>query len=96
MKEVSNKVLSNDYLSSYAEVLKNSTSVSLKTKRLRTMVCEIFNTKQFKSSFYERQIFITHQILLIESIIHTFILKIQQSLALEFKGFWSKHMEHIA
>ena len=54
MKEVSNKVLSNDYLSSYAEVLKNSTSVSLKTKRRRTMVCEIFNTKQFKSSFYER------------------------------------------
>ena len=52
--ERSLKFLSNDYLSSYAEVLKKFTSVSLKTKRLRTMVCEIFNTKQFKTSFYER------------------------------------------
>ena len=40
--EGSLKFLSNDYLSSYAELLENSTSVSMEAKRLRTMVYEIF------------------------------------------------------
>ena len=40
--ERSLKFLSNDYLSSYAELLEKSTSVSMETKRLRTMVYEIF------------------------------------------------------
>ena len=40
--EGSLKFLSNDYLSSYAELLEKSTSVSMETKRLRTMVYEIF------------------------------------------------------
>ena len=35
---------SNDYLSSYAELLEKSSSVSLETKRLPTRVCEIFKT----------------------------------------------------
>ena len=35
---------SNDYLSSYAELLEKSSSVSLETKRLPTRVYEIFKT----------------------------------------------------
>ena len=42
--ERSLKFPSNDYLSSYAEVLEKSTSVAMETKRLRTMVYEIFKT----------------------------------------------------
>ena len=47
----------NDYLSSYAELLEKSTSVSIETKRLCTMVYEIFKTlNAFKSNFHERYI----------------------------------------
>ena len=81
MKEVL-KFLSNDYLSSYSELLEKYSAVSLEIKRLCMMVCEILKTsvKQFKSSFYEI-CFITHQMLLMKSIIliYTSILKIQQS-----------------
>ena len=42
--ERSLKFLSNDYVSSYAELLEKSTSVSMETKRLRRIVYEIFKT----------------------------------------------------
>ena len=42
--ERSLKFLSNDYVSSYADLLEKSTSVSMETKRLRRMVYEIFKT----------------------------------------------------
>ena len=55
--EMSLKFLLNNYLSSYAERLEKSASVSMETKRIRTMVYEIFKTlNNLKSSFYERYI----------------------------------------
>ena len=42
--ERSLKLLSNDYLSSYAECLEKSTSVSMETKKLRRIIYEIFKT----------------------------------------------------
>ena len=42
--ERSRKFLLNDHLSSYVDLLEKSTSVSMETKRLRTMVYEIFKT----------------------------------------------------
>ena len=83
----------NDYLSSYAELLEKSTSVSMETKRLRTMVYEIFKTLNNLNPVFMKDIF--HQMLLVKSIVYTSILKIQQSLEIEFKGFWCKHMKHI-
>ena len=42
--ERSPEFLLNDYISSYAELLEKSTSVSMETERLRTMVYEILKT----------------------------------------------------
>ena len=50
INERSLKFLSNDYLSSSAELLEKSTSVSMENKRL------FQNADQFKCSFYERYI----------------------------------------
>ena len=44
MHETRLKFLLNDYLSCYAELLEKSTSVSMETKGLRPMLCEIFKT----------------------------------------------------
>ena len=49
--------LSNDYLSSYAELLEKSTSVSMETKRLRTMVYEIFKTLNNLNPVFMKDIF---------------------------------------
>ena len=47
----------NDYLSSYAELLEKSTSVSMETKRLHTMVYEIFKTLNNLSPVFMKDIF---------------------------------------
>ena len=47
----------NDYLSSYAELLEKSTSVSMETKRLRTMVYEIFKTLNNLNPVFMKDIF---------------------------------------
>ena len=55
--ERSLKFLLNDYLSSYAELLEKSTSVSMETKRLRTMVYEIFKTLNNLNPVFMKDIF---------------------------------------
>ena len=55
--ERSLKFLLNDYLSSYAELLVTSTSVSMETKRLRTMVYEIFKTLNNLNPVFMKDIF---------------------------------------
>ena len=55
--ERSLKFLPNDYLSSYAELLEKSTSVSMETKRLRTMVYEIFKTLNNLNPVFMKDIF---------------------------------------
>ena len=67
--ERSLKFLSNDYLSSYAELLEKSLSVSIETKRLRTMVCEIFKTLNNLNPVFIKDIFHYSPMLLIKSII---------------------------
>ena len=51
------KVLSNDYDSSYAELLGNSNSVSMEIKRLRTMLIEIFKTLNNQNPSFMKNIF---------------------------------------
>ena len=51
------RFLSNDYLSSYAELLEKSSSVSMETKRLRMMVCEIFKTLKYLNPVFMKDIF---------------------------------------
>ena len=58
--------LSNDYLSRYAERLEKYSSVSLETKRLCMMVCEIFKTLNNLNPVFRKDIFhhspnITHK-----------------------------------
>ena len=77
----------------YAERLEKSTSVSMEIKILCMMVYEIFKTLNNLNPVFMKDIF--HQMLLVKSIVYTSILKIQQSLEIEFKGFWCKHMKHI-
>ena len=55
--ERSLKFLLNDYLSSYAELLEKSTSVSMETKRLRTTVYEIFKTLNNLNPVFMKDIF---------------------------------------
>ena len=55
--ERSVKFLLNDYLSSYAELLEKSSSVSMETKRLRMMVCEIFKTLKYLNPVFMKDIF---------------------------------------
>ena len=55
--ERSLKFLLNDYLSNYAELLEKSTSVSMETKRLRTMVYEIFKTLNNLNPVFMKDIF---------------------------------------
>ena len=51
------KFLSNDYLRSYAELLEKSTSVSMETKRLRSIVYEIFKTQHNLNPIFMKYIF---------------------------------------
>ena len=55
--ERSLKCLLNDYLSNYADLLEKSTSVSIETKRLRTMVYEIFKTLNNLNPVFVKDIF---------------------------------------
>ena len=55
--EMSLKFLLNDYLSSYAERLEKSTSVSMEIKRIRTMVYEIFKTLNNLNPVFMKDIF---------------------------------------
>ena len=55
--ERSLKFLSNDYVSSYAELLEKSLSVLMETKRLRTIVCEIFKTLNNLNPVFMKDIF---------------------------------------
>ena len=55
--EKSQKFLSNNYLSSYAELLEKSTLVSMETKRLRMMVYEIFKTLNNLNPVFMKDIF---------------------------------------
>ena len=55
--EISLKFLLNDYLSSYAERLEKSASVSMETKRIRTMVYEIFKTLNNLNPVFMKDIF---------------------------------------
>ena len=58
-KKFQNKVekIHEHYLSSYAELLKKSTSVSIETKRLHTMVSEIFKTLNNLNPVFMKDIF---------------------------------------
>ena len=53
--------LSNDYLSSYGELPEKSTSVSMETKRLLTMVYEIFKTRNNLNLAFMKNYFVTHK-----------------------------------
>ena len=55
--ERSLKFLSNDYVSSYAELLEKSTSVSMENKRLRRIVYEIFKTPNDLNPVFMKDIF---------------------------------------
>ena len=55
--ERSLKFLLNDYLSSYAELLEKSTSVSMETKRFCTMVYEFFKTLNNLNPVFMKEIF---------------------------------------
>ena len=55
--ERSLKFLSNDYLSSYAELLEKSTSVPMETKGLRRIVYEIFKTLNNLNPVFLKDIF---------------------------------------
>ena len=55
--ERSLKLLSNDYLSSYVQLLKKSTTALMETKRLRTMVFEIFKTLNNLNPVFMKDIF---------------------------------------
>ena len=55
--EKSQKFLSNNYLSSYAELLEKSSLVSMETKRLRMMVYEIFKTLNNLNPVFMKDIF---------------------------------------
>ena len=55
--ERSLKFLSNDYVSSFAELLEKSTSVSMETKRLRRIVYEIFKTLNNLNPVFMKDIF---------------------------------------
>ena len=55
--ERSVKFLLNDYLSSYAELLEKSSSVSMETKRFRMMVCEIFKTLNNLNPVFMKDVF---------------------------------------
>ena len=55
--EMSLKFLSNDYLSSYSELLEKSTSVSMETKKLRRIVYEIFKTLNNLNPVFLKDIF---------------------------------------
>ena len=55
--ERSLKFLSNDYVSSYAELRKKTTSVSMETKRLRRIVYEIFKTLNNLNPVFMKDIF---------------------------------------
>ena len=57
MDKRSLKFLSNDYLSSYAELLKKYTSISMETKRLRAMVYENFKTLSNLNPAFMKDIF---------------------------------------
>ena len=57
VNERSLKFLSNDYLSSYSELLEKSTSVSMETKRLRRIVYEIFKTLNNLNPVFLKDIF---------------------------------------
>ena len=94
--ERSLKFLSNDYLSSYAELLEKSTSVSMETKRLRTIVYEIFKTLNNLNPAFMKDIFhyssnVTHK----KHNLHIHSQNITKFGNKSFKGFWCKHMEHI-
>ena len=49
--------LSNDYLSTYAELFEKATSVSMETKRVCTMVYEIFKTLNNLNPVFMKDIF---------------------------------------
>ena len=51
------KFLSNDYLRSYAELLEKSTSVSMDTKRLRSIFYKIFKTLHNLNPVFMKDIF---------------------------------------
>ena len=55
--ERSRKFLLNDHLSSYVDLLEKSISVSMETKRLRTMVYEIFKTLNNLNPVFMKDIF---------------------------------------
>ena len=55
--ERSRKFLLNDHLSSYVDLLEKSASVSMETKRLRTMVYEIFKTLNNLNPVFMKDIF---------------------------------------
>ena len=57
INEMSLKFLLNYYLISYAELLEKSTLVSMETKRLRTMVYEIFRTLNNLNPVFMKDIF---------------------------------------
>ena len=81
----------NDYLSSYAELLEKSTSVSMETKRLHTMVYEILKTLNNLNPVFMKDILhyspnVTHKKL--NLYIHT-------QNTTKFMGFSCKHMKHI-
>ena len=55
--ERSLKFLLNDYLSSYAQLLEKSTSVSMETKRSRTIVYEFFKPLNNLNTVFMKEIF---------------------------------------
>ena len=66
------------------------------TKRLSTMVYEIFKTLSNLNPVFMKDIFhYSSNVTRKKHNLHTSILKIQQSLEIRVKGFWCKHVKHI-
>ena len=92
--ERSLKFLSNDYLSSYAELLEKSTLVTKEAKRLWRIVYEIFKTLNNLNPVFMKDILhyspnVTHKK-------HDLYIHPQNTTEFGNKGFWCRHMEHIA
>ena len=94
--EMSLQFLSNDYWSSYVELLEKSTSVSMETIRLRTMVYETFKTLKNLNPVFMKDI--VHYSANVIHKKHNLYIHTQniQVWRWEFEGSWCNHMEHIA
>ena len=92
--ERSLKFLSNDYLSSYAELLEKSALVTKEAKRLWRIVYEIFKTLNNLNPVFMKDIL--HYSPNVTYKKHDLYIHAQNATKIGNECFWCRHMEHIA